>query len=224
MKLRAAIFDLDGTLADTLTDIATTLNAVLTSMGLPTHPAEAYKGFVGAGIATAAERALAREHLPRRDEVVSRFRELYGQHLLDTSRPYEGIPALLDALDARRAPMSVLSNKPHEPTRVITDALFGKRRFRAVYGQRDGVPKKPDPTVALELAGMMGVEPDECVFVGDTLIDMETARQAGMVGVGVLWGFRPREELVDHGASAIIATPAELLAVLDKGEHSDPWL
>ena len=224
MKLRAVIFDLDGTLADTLADIATAMNSALDAMGLPTHPAEAYKGFVGAGIAMAAERALSREHLPRRDEVVARFRVIYGDHLLDTSRPYDGIPELLDALDARRVPMSVLSNKPHEPTRVISDALFGKRRFRAVYGQRDGVPKKPDPTVALELAGMMGVEPDECLFVGDTLIDMETARQAGMSGVGVLWGFRPRQELIDSGARALIARPADLLDVLAKGEHSEPWI
>lgn len=216
MKLRAAIFDLDGTLADTLEDIATAMNRVLSDLGLPTHAPEAYKDFVGAGVYVAAERALAREHRHLRDEVVERFRTVYWDHLTETTRPYEGIEPLLDALEARRMPLAVLSNKPHEPTHHIVRHLFAGR-FRVVYGQRPEAPKKPDPTVALEIAGLLDVPPDACLFVGDTLIDMETARQAGMVGVGVLWGFRPREELVAHGARALIAHPLELLDLVDHG-------
>lgn len=217
MKLRAAIFDLDGTLADTLADIATTMNRVLHELGLPTHPADSYKDFVGAGVVVAAERALAREDRHLRDAVVERFKVAYWDHLVDTSRPYDGIPELLDALDARHVVLAVLSNKPHDPTHHIVRHLFGPDRFRVVYGQRQGVPKKPDPTVALEIAGLLDVPPDACVFVGDTLIDMETARQAGMLGVGVLWGFRPREELVAHGARALLSHPLDLLDVLDHG-------
>jgi phosphoglycolate phosphatase len=114
----------------------------------------------------------------------------------------------------------VLSNKPHDPTKAIVKQLFGGDRFRLVYGQRKEAPKKPDPTVALAMAGLMDVDPAECLFVGDTLIDMETARSSGMYGVGVLWGFRPREELVRHGARALLAHPSDLLDLIEYGIES----
>lgn len=212
-RFEAAIFDLDGTLLDSLGDLADSMNAVLRGSGLPEHPRAAYKRFVGEGVQVLAQRALPPGQ--RDDETVARtvaaMLEEY-QHRWDaTSAPYPGVPELLDALTARGLQLAMLSNKPEAFTRRIAERFFGRWPFAAVRGARPDVPKKPDPTAARAIATQLDVAPDQILFVGDTAIDMRTATAARMFPVGVLWGFRGVEELRGAGARALIAEPAALL-------------
>ena len=213
-QLAGALFDLDGTLLDTLEDLADSTNRCLAALGLPGHPVEAYRYFVGDGIAALSRRALPAE---RRDPAtVEALKELFNQdytgHWADQTQPYEGIAGLLDALSARSRPMAVLSNKPHAFTVEMVRHFLGSWRFAAVFGARDSHPRKPDPAAALEISAEMGLAPAQVLYAGDTRTDMETARNAGMFAVGVLWGFRPRAELEESGAQALVSRPAQLLA------------
>jgi phosphoglycolate phosphatase len=217
MQYEAVLFDLDGTLLDTLADLGNAVNAVLTLHGFPAHPIDAYRYFVGDGAASLIDRALP-EDVRQTDAAASclrAFREDYSRRWSVETRPYEGVPELLDALTVRGIKKAILSNKPHAFTQLCVQHLLSDWAFDAVYGQRDGAPQKPDPAGALEIAAQLGIAPGHFLFVGDTAGDMQTARAAGMFSVGVLWGFRPREELVESGAQALIARPAELLGLLD---------
>jgi len=147
-------------------------------------------------------------------ELLAAYRAFYLEHLIVDTQPYPGIRELLAELQVRALPLAVLSNKPHELTVRIVERLFGEVPWRGVLGQRAGRPRKPDATCALELAAALGCPPAEIGFVGDTRIDMQTARAAGMIAVGVRWGFRDAPELVDHGAHHLIARPQELLTLL----------
>jgi phosphoglycolate phosphatase len=214
VTMAGVLFDLDGTLLDTLQDLADSTNRCLARLGLPGHPAEAYRYFVGDGVANLALRALPAE---RRDPAsVEALKQLFNQdytgHWADKTRPYEGIAGLLDALSERGRPVAVLSNKPHAFTVEMVRHFLGSWSFAAVYGARDSHPRKPDPTAALEIGAAMGLAPAQVLYAGDTRTDMETARNAGMFAVGVLWGFRPRAELEESGAQALVSRPAELLA------------
>jgi phosphoglycolate phosphatase len=204
--MRAVIFDLDGTLADTLREIAVAMNQALTALALPPHPIDAYRGFVGDGVGVLAARALGAEHAARAPELVAAYIDAYDRILLD-SAPYPGVPELLDALTI---PFAVVSNKPDEPTQRIVAHTFGRWHFGAILGARPDLPKKPDPAMALEAARRLGVAPAECSFVGDTRVDVHTARAAGMRAVGASWGFRGRGDLLE--ADLIIDHPSELLA------------
>jgi phosphoglycolate phosphatase len=217
MDVQAVLFDLDGTLLDTLEDIASAANEVLGRLGLPAHPPEAYRGFIGDGVAMLFRRALAPEHAEpgRVARCVEDFRAAYGRSWDVRTRPYDGIPALLDALTARGLGLAVLSNKPDDFTRLCASAYLARWPFRAVLGQREGTPRKPDPAGALEIAGALDVPAGQFLYVGDSAVDMETARRAGMRPVGVSWGFRPAEELWAAGAEAVITHPAELPEILD---------
>lgn len=216
MDGQAVIFDLDGTLLNSLEDLADAMNAVLGAATLPGHPLDAYRYFVGEGIETLVRRALPENH--RDEAAVARFVAAmaaeYDRRCLVKTRPYPGVPALLDALTARGVPMAVLSNKPHGPTVEMVAALLGSWTFAAVLGARPGVPKKPDPAGARELAGLLGLPAAAIVYVGDTATDMATAAAAGMFGVGVLWGFRTAEELRAAGARALVGEPRELLVLV----------
>jgi phosphoglycolate phosphatase len=212
----AIIFDLDGTLADSLGDIADAMNDVLAGLGIEPHPGAAYRGFVGEGVERLVERALPPERQGDRAHAVRAFALRYADHMLDTTRPYSGVPELLDALAARAVPMAVLSNKPEAATQRMVAALFPRWRFAAVAGQRADVPRKPDPTAALALAGRLGRAPAEVVLVGDTATDIATARAAGMVPVGVLWGFQDRATLKAAGAAHLVAHPAELARLFSR--------
>ncbi len=213
-RFDAAIFDLDGTLADTLGDIAEAVNAGLASLQLPTHPAEAYRAWVGEGVEHLAGLALPPSHQAEIAELVARFRGYYAEHVVQKSRAFPQIPEVLDALCEKGLRLAVLSNKMDLLTRRIVEVCFGEGRLHPVLGERAGIPRKPDPSAALGIAQELGVPASRCLFVGDTAVDMNTARTAGMYGVGVTWGFRGRDELEAAGAQVIISEPAELLRLV----------
>lgn len=215
MAVKGLIFDLDGTLSDSLEDIGLAMNAALAQYGLPTHGLDAYLGFVGAGIDNLVRRASPESPPVSQAELVEAFRTHYREGGYAHTRPYEGIVAMLEALRAKGFRLAVLSNKREDFTRAIVKKQFGDFPFVEVRGERQGVPRKPDPQAALELAQVLGLPPGELAFVGDTAIDMKTAVSAGMLPVGVLWGFRGREELESAGAKHLLSKPAELLAVLE---------
>ncbi len=217
MDARAVIFDLDGTLLDSLEDLADSMNAVLLRSGLPTHPLDAYRYFVGEGIELLVQRAVPEtERVPGRlAGYVEAMRSEYDLRSAVKTRPYPGVPDLLDALEARRVPAAILSNKPHDATVEVVARLLGRWSFRAVLGARPSVPKKPDPAGALEIAAGLGLPPGEILYLGDTATDMRTARAASMTAVGALWGFRTADELREAGAAFLAADPADLLALLE---------
>jgi phosphoglycolate phosphatase len=210
-RIDGVIFDLDGTLVDTLADIADALNHVLAARDLPTHGLDDYRRFIGAGVELLVQRAVPESALSHGAAIISEYRAYYAEHMLDRSTPYPGIAEMLAQLAARALPLSVLSNKPDAATRQMVAALFPEVPFVDVVGQRPDRPRKPDPSVALELAARLRVAPARCAFVGDSDFDMQTARAAGMLAVGVTWGFRGRAELMQNGAHVLIERPAELL-------------
>lgn len=217
MTYRAVLFDLDGTLLDTLADIAESANAVLRQFGFPTHRVDDYRWLVGDGVKVLFEKALPAgasepDWIAKCGEA---FGEFYGRNWNHATRPYEGIAELLDALEARRIKMAVLSNKPHQITRLCVEEFFAGWDFEVVLGQREGVPRKPDPTGALEVARQMDIRPQQFVYLGDTPTDVETARGAGMLPVGVAWGFRPATEIASAGAAAIIKRPIDLMEFIN---------
>ncbi len=217
MKFKAAIFDLDGTLLDSLLDIATSMNTALRKMGCAEHPVEDYKIHVGDGMSVLARRVLPKD---RHDDAsiaacVAAMRAEYGQNWAKNTRAYAGIPELLDELVRREMKLAVLSNKPDDFTKQIVAALMPQWRFDPVFGSRAGIPHKPDPAGARETAALLDIDPAECLFVGDTRADMLSAAGAGMYPVGALWGFREAKELTESGAKTLIAHPLELLKILE---------
>jgi len=214
MKATAILFDLDGTLVDTLEDIAASANHVLAAHGLPERALSEFPPWVGEGVTQLVVRAAALPLAEDAAELVRDFRAHYADHMLDRSRPYPGIEALLAELARRGVPMGVLSNKPHPATAHIVASLFRGIPFLEVLGHRTELPPKPDPTSARLVAQRMGVAPEAFLFVGDTAVDIATGRAAGMRPVGVGWGFRGPELLRREGAIAILESPAELLSML----------
>jgi phosphoglycolate phosphatase len=211
--LKAVIFDLDGTLLDTLDDLADAGNRVLAAAGLPVHSVARYRYFVGDGLAALILRILPEEM--RSEEEVQRmalaFREVYAENWNAKTKVYRGIDTLLNGLQKNEVPMNVLSNKPHDFTRLCVGEFLGQWTFAHVLGNRAGLAKKPDPAGALEIAENLGLAPSEIVYVGDTATDMRTAVNAGMYPVGALWGFRTAEELKLSGAARLAERPEEVL-------------
>jgi phosphoglycolate phosphatase len=216
MKFRAVLFDLDGTLLDTIQDLTDCMNAVLNGFGFPGHDEEACKNFIGDGVEKFALRALPENQRDQGtvDKCVAAMREEYSQHWSRKTRPYDGIPELLDGLASRNLEMAVLSNKPDDFTKAMVAALLSKWRFDPVEGARPSVPKKPDPTAAIEIAQRLEIPPNEFLYLGDTGTDMKTARNSGMFSVGALWGFRTDEELTASGAEVLAGHPKEVLEFL----------
>lgn len=213
MPFLAALFDLDGTLLDSIQDIAGCANDVLGRWRLQQFSVEQIKAYVGDGAANLARKLLPAEL--RDGETVSRFlgeyAELYRQRWNASTSMYEGVPEMLSELERRGIPMAVLSNKRDDFAKLCVRELLPSWRFAAVQGESSSVPVKPDPSGALALARQLDVDPARCLFVGDSEIDVETARRAGMGFVGVAWGFRSRRQLEEAGARTIISSPPELL-------------
>jgi phosphoglycolate phosphatase len=221
MPFCATIFDLDGTLLDTLDDIANAANSVLAARGFPTHPNADYRTFIGEGVSKLMLRALPNAH---QDEAtvqacVRDYVQEYERTWNTLTRPYPGVPEMLDALVARGLKLAVLSNKPDHFTQRCVGELLAKWAFGVVLGASDQFPRKPDPASAIETAKRLGVPPDECLYVGDSGVDMRTARAAHMCAVGALWGFRGREELLEDGAQFLIKKPSAALDLLNCEGH-----
>ena len=216
MKYKAVLFDLDGTLLNTLQDLADSVNSVLSSSGFPEHGLEAYKYFVGDGIEELAHRALPEKHRDKATlaKCITAIREEYRKRWANNTRPYQGIPELLDALTARNIKLVILSNKPDDSTKATVSKLLSKWQFDIIMGASPSVPKKPNPKAALEIVQRLNIPANEFLYLGDSGIDMKTASAAGMYPVGALWGFRTAEELTANGAKALIRDPADLLALL----------
>jgi phosphoglycolate phosphatase len=214
--MKAVLFDLDGTLLDTLADIASCANLVRAELGLPPHPADAYKHFVGDGLTELLRRAIPARHLrgPGLRARARRFEALYEEHAMDETRPYPGVARMLDGVARCGLPMAVVSNKPQRFTEACVEKLLGRWRFAAVRGARPKVPLKPDPAGPLAAARSMRVAPGAVLYLGDTSVDMKAARAAGMFAVGALWGFRDAAELRASGAQVLIRRPGELLSRL----------
>jgi phosphoglycolate phosphatase len=217
MKYRAVIFDLDGTLLNTIDDLANSMNTVLRHMRFPEHSVEDYKLFVGDGIEMLVRRSMPetqREEPSIRNRCIAAMREEYNRRQTENTRPYDGVPELLDGLTARRIRMAVLSNKPDAPTKALVAELLPRWRFEMVVGESPIVPRKPDPTGAIMIARSLGIPPQEVLYLGDTHIDMQTASSAGMYAIGALWGFRKSEELLAGGARTLIQRPEDLLSFI----------
>ncbi len=212
-NLRAVLFDLDGTLLDTLDDLCDATNSVLAGSGFPEHPKEAFRRMVGRGLRMLVTMALPEGN--RDSATLDRVGSLLGRYLLEhpvtKTKPYPGIPEMLSSLQERNIPMAILTNKPDRVAQEVVRTLLSDYRFVEIQGQRDGVPRKPDPTAARMMCDRMQCSPEQAAFVGDSDVDIETALAAGMKPVGMEWGFRGREELLRAGAERILASPQELL-------------
>ena len=211
---KTVIFDLDGTLLDSIEDIASSMNKVLESLQLPTHKIEDYKHFVGGGVDILVENALSNQSKEIKDEVTKRFKIEYDGKLHSKTLPYDGIYELLDELKKLDINLAVLSNKPHEFTVSYVNHFFKNYNFKEIHGQKKDVPKKPDPKAALDIVKCLDSSCENTYFVGDTKIDMQTAKSANMTAIGVLWGFRDEKELRDFGADFIVSNPLEILKII----------
>ncbi|QNK86006.1 HAD family hydrolase [Aliarcobacter cryaerophilus] len=211
---KTVIFDLDGTLLDSIEDIASSMNKVLESLQLPTHKIEDYKHFVGGGVDILVENALNNQSKEIKDEVIKRFKIEYDGKLHSKTLPYNGIYQLLDELKKLDINLAVLSNKPHEFTVSYVNHFFKNYNFKEIHGQKKDVPKKPDPKAALDIVKFLNSSCENTYFIGDTKIDMQTAKSANMTAIGVLWGFRDEKELRDFGADFIVSNPLEILKIL----------
>ncbi len=209
-NVKAVLFDLDGTLINTLPDIANAMNYALESRALPGWKTDEYRYLVGDGIENLARRAV-RDRQDMAEEIRDVYQKRYQEHSRDLSRPYAGIEPLLQRLNEKGIPVCVLSNKPDADTQSVIRYYFPGIRFRTVAGQRKGVPIKPDPGAALSIAEAAGIRPEHFAYLGDTNTDMRCAVNAGMIPVGVLWGFRDEAELRENGAEILLGRPEDLL-------------
>lgn len=214
--IRAVLFDLDGTLVDTLGDLADATNEALRRRGFPEHPEEQYRHMVGNGARRLIERALGESCTPDlAAQLLADFVRIYDEGCLRRTAPYPGIPEAVTALKKRGLPLAVVTNKPEKQAIKIVCRFFGIDAFSYVVGGRSGRAAKPDPAAALEVLAALGVPPSAALFVGDSDVDMETARAAGMRGAGAIWGFRGEEELRQAGADLLLRKPIEIVKIVN---------
>ena len=214
--IKTCIFDMDGTLTNTLEDIANAGNHALKSLGFPTHPVESYKAFIGHSLFNLLALAMPEHARSQRniEEVVRRWREHYNAHLTDCTRPFEGVPELLKTLADNAVSLCIVTNKTDHQARLIAETHFPEITFLSIFGERDGFNPKPDPADALACARLSGAAPSECAFIGDSEADIHTGRNAKMVTVAVDWGYRTRDFLEAAGPDYIASTPKELCGFL----------
>ncbi len=214
----AVIFDLDGTLLNTLGDLRAATNHALEVRGLPPHSMEEIRQFIGNGIRLLICRAMP-EGTPEAeiDAALDDFKAYYAAHIHDRTVPYDGIPQLLTALRKRGIKVAVLSNKIDSASQQLIEYFF-PGKTDVVFGEHVGVPRKPDPTSCRMVMQQLGVQPEQVLYVGDSGTDMQTAKNAGLYAVGVTWGFRSKEVLLEYGADILVHRPEQILQILDSGE------
>ncbi len=216
MLYKAIIFDLDGTLINTLNELGTVTNHVLTEKGFPNHDIDAYRFFVGEGAANLIRRALPLSQRKKNiiDDCLSLFMKIYNEICGQNASLYDEIPQMLDKLVNTDMKLTVLSNKPHELTLKNISQFLSNWHFEIIFGQREGIPKKPNPAGAIEIANHLNIQPSNFMYLGDTGIDMKTAVSAGMFPIGALWGFRDKKELEESGAKALAENPLDVIELL----------
>lgn len=215
--MKACIFDLDGTLADTLESMSISANQVIEPLGYAPLPTENFKHYAGDGARTLVERVLrdaGDKELVHLEEVYKAYSGIFDKDCTYKVVVYDGMRETLEKIKSMGIKLAVLSNKPHAQTKKVISNLFGDELFDWVQGQQEGIEKKPNPSGALAIAKAFGVKPEECMYVGDTNVDMMTGNRAGMFTVGVLWGFRDRKELMNHHAHALAEKPEDLIRFL----------
>ena len=215
--IKACIFDLDGTVANTINSIAYFANKALKKAGFKEIETEKYNILAGNGAKVLVERMLETVGAEKScyDEVSVEYNTTYDNNFLYLTEPYEGITDMLKELKKRGIKVAILSNKPHGTATKVSEALFSRELVDICYGGRDTVALKPDPQGVFEILDELGIKKDECLYIGDTGTDMQTGKNAGLYTVGVLWGFRKEPELLENGADAVIAHPSELLKIAD---------
>lgn len=220
--IKAVLFDLDGTLVNSLFDLATSTNYALAEMGFPIHETDKYKYFVGDGMPKLIERALPEDK--RTPEICAEtlkvFNGHYQEHYVDQTREYQGVSQMLEVLVQKRLRLAVVSNKAQEFANTVVSKTIGDV-FHIVCGKQEGYPAKPDPTLTLKVVSDLGVEPNECIFVGDSGMDMLVAKNAGITAIGVDWGFRTVRELIVNGADYIVHTPQDILNVIERLNNAE---
>lgn len=220
--IKAVLFDLDGTLVNSLFDLATSTNYALAKMGFPTHGTDKYKYFVGDGMPKLIERALPEDS--RTPEIRAKTLEIfsahYHEHYADQTCEYQGISQLLETLIQSGVRLAVVSNKAQEFAKTVVSKTVGDV-FQIVCGKQEGYPAKPDPTLTLKVISDLGVEPKECVFVGDSGMDMLVAKNAGITAIGVDWGFRTVREQILNGADYVVHTPQDILNVIERLNNAE---
>lgn len=213
--IKAVLFDLDGTLVDSLADLAEAGNRAIAKFGCPTHQTEQYKYFVGDGIPKLIERILPEKmrNEAQKNKCLKAFLEYYSQHFADKTYAYDGMPQTVAVLQEKGIKVAVVSNKAQEMAELVVEKLYGKS-FDLVLGKREDIPAKPDPAMLLLALGQLGIKPQECAFVGDSGMDMAAAVNAGAMPVGVLWGFRNADELKQNGAEFLLTAPQDILKII----------
>ena len=219
VETHGVIFDLDGTLMDTVDDLTNAVNVLLEEIDRPPVSRESVRGMIGEGLSIFLQRASGIDDPETIASLMERYRPLYFARLLDNTKLFPGIPMLLDAVVEADMPMCALSNKPHEYTVPLCEALLNRWSFVRIQGTVDGVPKKPDPTAALALTREMNRPPANVYFVGDSTVDIQTAQNAGMISIAITWGYGDREELVGAEPALVVDTPEQLARLIT----SKPW-
>lgn len=215
---KGCIFDLDGTLVNSLVDLAMATNEVLRIHQLPTHDISAYNQFVGNGVKKLIERALPQDRLDLMEECLNEFYQIYDEHCLDHTIPYQGIKELIQLLKEENMQLSVVTNKPHYLAVKIVENLF-PNTFTTILGQQDLYPTKPHPESTFIALISMKISKDECYFIGDSNVDIQTGYEAEMETIGVCWGFRGRKELENEGATYVVDKPSEIKEIIDESRN-----
>jgi len=217
--MKSLIFDLDGTLINSLYDIALSMNSVLKKHNYPIHEIPKYNYFVGDGALVLTKNAMPKNSSEKEIELVlNSFIEIYDQNTHNNTQAYEGIYEMLNKLENMNINKAVLSNKPHKFTLKYVEDIFNNFNFIEVHGQKIDIPKKPDPRMAIEIATKLNTKCEDTIFVGDTATDIKTAKNANMKSIGVAWGFRPVEELKEAGADFIAHKPMDIITYIESLE------